>query len=146
MSEMAAFMALIETASTEGILTRRRYLREHGPQEMGWSYDNILWVEKRLMRQIDRKGFFRIYLYTGNGDGEVRYRMKVTGLRTYRQPEVFSDPVDGRRYLVHSRMSIDSIEELDNVRTLSDFASVDMRKPDVRHLQLGFLFVVDPEV
>lgn len=145
MSEMAAFMALIETASAEGIRTRQRYLKEHGPHEIGWNYVNILDVERSLVRQLDRKGFFRIYLHTGNGYGEVRYCMKVTGLRTCRQPEVFSDPVDGRRYIVHSRMTIDSIDELDKVRTLSEFASVDSRKPDVRHLQLGFLFVVDPE-
>jgi hypothetical protein len=145
MSEMAAFMALIETASAEGIIARQRYLKEHGPHEIGWNYVNILEVERSLVRQLDRKGFFRIYLHTGNGYGEVLYCMKVTGLRTFRQPEVFSDPVDGRRYMVHSRMTIDSIDELDKVRKLSEFASVDSRKPDVRHLQIGFLFVVDPE-
>jgi hypothetical protein len=145
-SEMAAFMALIETASAEGITTRQRYLKENGPHEMGWNYDNILEVERSLVRQLGRKGFFRIYLYAGNGGGKVRYAMKVTAFTTYRKPEVFTDPVDGKRYLVHSRMTIDSIDELGKARTLGEFMSVDSRKLDVRHLQLGFLFIVDPEV
>ena len=71
MSEMAAFMALIETASAEGITTRRRYLKENGPHEVGWNYDNILEVERSLVRQLGRKGFFRIYLYAGNGGGNA---------------------------------------------------------------------------
>jgi hypothetical protein len=143
---MAAFMALIETASVEGILTRQRYLKENGPHEMGWNYQNILEVEKNLKRQLGRKGFFRIYLHTGNGAGEVRFAMKMTSLRTYTEPEVFTDPVDERHYLVYSRMTIDSIDEMTTVRSLGDFRSVDSRKPDVRYMQLGFLFVVDPEV
>ena len=146
MSEMAAFMALIETASAEGIITRRRYLKENGPHEMGWNYENILEVERSLVRQLGRKGFFRVYLHIVNGSGEVRFAMRVTALMTYRQPVVFTDPVDGKRYLVYSRMTIHSIDELESARTLSDFKSVDSRKLDVRHLQLGFLFVVDPEV
>jgi hypothetical protein len=72
--------------------------------------------------------------------------MKVTALTTYRKAEVFTDPVDGKRYLVHSRMIIDSIDKLEKARTLGEFMSVDSRKLDVRHLQLGFLFIVDPEV
>jgi hypothetical protein len=43
-------------------------------------------------------------------------------------------------------MRVESITELARPRGLSEFKSVDKRKPDLRHLQLGFLFVVDPEV
>lgn len=146
MSETAAYMALVETASVSGIDKRLNYLRERGPHEMGWSYANILQVAPVLQRQLERKGFFRVYLYLPDLDPGVRYAMEVTGLRTYSQPEVFVDPVDKRRYLVHSVMTIRSIEELVCPMDLRDFLSVDKRKPDIRHLTLGFLFVVDPEV
>ncbi|UCG39637.1 MAG: hypothetical protein JSV00_05300 [bacterium] len=146
MSETAAYMALIETASVRGVQTRIRYLKEHGAHEMGWNYANILDVGPALLRQLQRKGFFRVYLCIPDENGSVRYAMKITALRTFNRPEIFRDPVDGRRYLVHSRMLIHSIEELDRPRKLTDFTSIDMRKPDIRHLQLGFLFVVDPEV
>jgi len=145
MSETAAYMALIETASPEGVESRLQYLSKHGPHEMGWSYANILDVAHILERQLPRKGFFRVYLYIGNGERAVRYSMKVDQLKTYRKPEIFNDPVDGRHYLIHSRMRIKSITELARPMDLGEFKSVDGRKPDVRHLQLGFLFVVDPE-
>lgn len=139
-------MALIETASPEGVASRQQYLKKHGPHDMGWSYANILDVSAALKRQLDRKGFFRIYLHLPNGGGSVRYSMEVEDLRTYSDPEIFNDPVDGRGYLVHSRMKVRSITELGRPRDLGEFMSVDRRKPDLRHLQLGFLFVVDPEV
>ena len=146
MSETAAYMALIETASPEGVQGRLQYLAKHGPHEMGWSYANIIVVSQALERQILRKGFFRVYLYIVNGENGVRYSMNIAHLTTYRKPELFNDPVDGRGYLVHSRMRVESITELARPRGLSEFKSVDKRKPDLRHLQLGFLFVVDPEV
>ncbi len=146
MSETAAFIALIETASPEGVQRRYQYLADNGPHEMGWSYANILEVDRTLKRQLQRKGYFRLYLYVTNGESGVRYSMKIVDLRTFREPELFNDPVDGRRYLVHSRMMIESITKLTPTRELSEFMSVDRRKPDMRHLQLGFLFVVDPEV
>jgi hypothetical protein len=146
MSETAAYMALVETASVSGIGRRLNYLREHGPHEMGWNYANILQVAPVLQRQLEKKGFFRVYLYLPDLEQGIRYAMKVTGLRTYKQPEVFVDPVDRRRYLVHSIMTIRSIEELVRPMDLGDFLSVDKRKPDIRHMTLGFLFVVDPEV
>jgi hypothetical protein len=146
MSKTAAYMALIETASPEGVQNRRQYLAKHGPHDLGWSYANILEVDQALRRQVLKKGFFRVYLHVLNGDGAVRYSMNISDLTTYREPELFNDPVDGRSYLVHSRMRVESITELDRTRTLSEFMSVDKRKPDIRHLQLGFLFVVDPEV
>lgn len=146
MSETAAYMALIETASPEGVWSRSEYLKKHGPHDMGWSYANILEVAPALTRQLKKKGFFRIYLYVANGESAVRYSMKIKDLITYREPHLFNDPVDGRSYLVHSRMRIESITELAQPRNLSEFMSVDKRKPDIRHLQLGFLFVVDPEV
>jgi hypothetical protein len=145
MSKTAAYMALMETASISGIDARRHYLREHGSHELGWSYDNILQVAPVLKRQLEKKGYFRVYLYLPDLE-EVRYVMKITRLRTSNKREPFVDPVDKRRYLVHSIMTIQSIEELANPMDLSDFLSVDKRKPDVRHLTLGFLFVVDPEV
>jgi len=145
MSETAAFMALIETASKEGVESRLQHLAKHGPHELGWNYANILEVAHILQRQLPRKGFFRVYLYTVNGEGRVRYSMKVDQLRTYQKPEIFNDPVDGRQYLVHSRMRVRSITELARPLALGEFKSVDRRKPDLRHLQLGFLFVVDPE-
>lgn len=146
MSEIAAYMALIETASTPGVESRRRYLKEHGPHEMGWSYANILEVAPVLQRQLKKKGFFRVYLYVPDQDQGIRFVMKITTFRTFHRREVFQDPVDARRYLVHSRMTINSIDELSPPMNLSDFHSIDKRKPDIRHLQLGFLFVVDPEV
>lgn len=146
MSETAAFMALVETASLEGIVNRQKYLKIHGPQDLGWSYANILDVAAKLTRQLQRKGFFRIYIYVSNNDDTVRYCMYVTDLMTYEKPVLFDDPVDGRQYLVHSRMKIKSISELEPPMALGEFTSVDRRKPDLRHLQLGFLFVVDPEV
>ena len=146
MSETAAYMALIETASPEGVYSRLQYIKDHGPYDMGWSYANILHVVKALNRQLKKKGFFRVYLYISNGGKGVRYSMKVRDLVTYREPHIFNDPVDGRSYLVHSKMRVESITELDQPRDLSEFMSVDKRKPDIRHLQLGFLFVVDPEV
>ena len=146
MSETAVFMALLATASTGGVDSRRHYLREHGPHEMGWSYANILEVAPALLRQLDKKGYFRIYLYVTDTDHGVRYAMKITTLRTSQTPEVFTDPVDERRYVVHSKMTISTIEELVPPMDLSGFLSVDKRKPDIRHLTLGFLFVVDPEV
>ncbi|TNF47740.1 hypothetical protein EP232_03135 [bacterium] len=145
MSKTAVHLALIESASPAGIQTRRRYLHEHGPHELGWSYINILDVEKRLQRQIVKRGFFRLYLYApSSAGGSVTHWLQITHLRTFRSPEVFNDPVDGRRYLVHSRMTIDSIEDLEREMTLDSFRSADRRKPDHRHLELGFLFVVDP--
>jgi len=146
MSETAAYMALIETASPEGVLGRLLYLAKHGPHELGWSYANILDMDQALNRQLLRKGFFRVYLHISNGENNVRYSMNIGHLTTYRKPELFNDPVDGRAYLVHSRMRVESITELARPRHLSEFKSVDIRKPDIRHLQLGFLFVVDPEV
>jgi hypothetical protein len=146
MSETAAYMALIETASALGVESRRRYLKECGPHEMGWSYANILEVAPILQRQLKKKGFFRVYLYVPDLDQGVRFVMKVTTFRVFQSREVFQDPVDARRYLVHSRMTINSIDELYPPMNLSDFHSIDKRKPDIRHLQLGFLFVVDPEV
>jgi len=146
MSETAAYMALIETASSEGVQNRLQYLTKHGPHDMGWSYANILDVAKVLNRQLQRKGFFRVYLHVPNGENGVRYSMKIADLTTYPEPELFNDPVDCRRYLVHSRMRIASITEIARPKDLSEFMSVDRRKPDIRHLQLGFLFVVDPEV
>ena len=139
-------MALIETASPEGVERRFQYLADNGPHEMGWSYANILEVDSALKRQLQRKGFFRLYLHVANGESGVRYSMKIVDLKTFREPELFNDPVDGRRYLVHSRMMIQTITKLKPTRELSEFISVDRRKPDMRHLQLGFLFVVDPEV
>lgn len=145
MSKTAIHLALIESASHAGILARRRYLSEHGPHELGWSYANILDVEKRLQRQITKRGFFHLYLYTpGSDGGSVAHWMRITRLKTYRSPEVFNDPVDGCRYLVHSRMMIYSIEVLEREMALDSFRSADRRKPDLRHLELGFLFVVDP--
>ena len=146
MSETAAYMALIETASPEGVQSRLQYLTKHGPHDMGWNYANILDVARVLNRQLLRKGFFRIYLHVSNGESGVRYSMKIADLTTYQEPELFNDPVDGRRYLVHSRMRVESITEIERPKDLSEFRSVDRRKPDIRHLQLGFLFVVDPEV
>ena len=139
-------MALIETASLEGVLSRQQHLKEHGPHQMGWNYANILDVSGVLKRQIERKGFFRVYLHLPNGRGSVRYSMDIEDLETFPEPQIFNDPVDGRRYLVYSKMTVRSISELERARDLSEFMSVDRRKPDVRHLQLGFLFVVDPEV
>ncbi len=146
MSDIAAFMALIETASTRGVESRRRYLKEHGPHEMGWSYSNILEVVPALQRQLRKKGFFRVYLFIPELDRGIRYVLKVTSLKTSAKPEVFTDPVDNRRYVVHSRMTIRSIDEIFPPMRLSEFLSIDKRKPDIRHLALGFLFVVDPEV
>jgi hypothetical protein len=146
MSETAAYMALIETASPEGVQSRLQYLAKHGPHDMGWSYANVLDVAKALNRQLLRKGFFRVYLHVSNDESGVRYSMKIVDLTTYQKPELFNDPVDGRQYLVHSRMRIESITEIARPKDLSEFMSVDRRKPDIRHLQLGFLFVVDPEV
>ena len=146
MSETAAFMALLETASMEGVQGRQQYLSKHGPHELGWSYANILDVDHILKRQLQKKGFFRVYLYISNGESGVRFRMNISDLKTYREPENFYDPVDRRRYLVHSKMRVESITELPEPMELGRFLSVDKRKPDLRHLQLGFLFVVDPEV
>ena len=146
MSETAAYIALIETASLEGVQGRKQYLEKHGPHYMGWSYANILEVAPKLSRQLVIKGFFRVYLHIPGSNGGVRYRMNVVDLVTYNEPEPFSDPVDNRRYQVHSKMKIRSIEELEHIRGIDEFKSIDRRKPDMRHLQLGFLFVVDPEV
>ena len=146
MSETAAYMALVETASIGGIETRQRYLKEYGAHEMGWSYENILKVAPVLMRQLEKKGFFRIYLYLPELDRGVRYAMEISRLRTSAKREAFMDPVDNRRYLVHSVMTIRSIVKLATPMNLSDLMSIDKRKPDIRHLALGFLFVVDPEV
>lgn len=146
MSETAAFLALVETASDPGVQGRRLYLGEHGPHELGWSYANILEVDGRLQRQISRKGFFRLYLFVhDDGDGSVAYWMRITSLKTYREPVLFNDPVDGKKYLIHSKMVISAIEELDPRLPLEAFRSTDRRRPDRRHLKLGFLFVVDPE-
>ncbi|MGD8352838.1 MAG: hypothetical protein PVJ01_01630 [Pseudomonadota bacterium] len=146
MSETAAYMALIETASSEGVWTRQQHLVKHGPHELGWSYANILEMADKLQRQLLHKGFFRVYLYVPDSPGAVRYSMKISRLSTYRKAQMFNDPVDNRRYLIHSRMRIESISELQQPMGLEEFVSVDKRKPDIRHLQLGFLFVVDPEV
>jgi len=146
MSETAVFMALIETASIRGVESRCHYLREHGPHELGWSYANILEVAPVLQRQLKKKGFFRVYLYVPESDGGVRYALKIISLKTFARPETFTDPVDDRWYLVHSRMTIRFIDEISPPMRLSEFLSIDKRKPDVRHLGLGFLFVVDPEV
>jgi hypothetical protein len=146
MSETAAYMALVETASVRGVEGRLHHLKEHGPHEMGWSYANILEVAQTLHRQLRKKGFFRVYLYIPDADEGVRFAMKIIGLRIFEKPVVFKDPVDGRRYLVHSRMTIGSIDELVPPMKLVNFLSIDKRKPDIRHLTLGFLFVVDPEV
>lgn len=147
MSEIPSHIALIESASVEGVEARRRHLVENGPHELGWNYSNILDVGRRLKNQIRIRGFFRLYLYIpGSGNGKILYWMKVTDLATFRKPELFSDPVDGRKYLVHSKMLIESIEDTHGAMELSGFRSADHRRPDSRHLQLGFLFVVDPEV
>ncbi len=145
MSRTAAHLALIESASTDGIQARRRHLHEHGPHELGWSYANILEVEMKLQRQIAKRDFYRLYLYVQDRNGgSVAHWMRVSRLKTYRSAELFNDPVDGRRYLVHSRMMIQSIESLPQEMALNSFNSADDRKPDPRHLELGFLFVVDP--
>jgi len=146
MSETAAFLALIETASPEGVENRLQHLAKHGPHELGWSYANILEVERTLKRQLKNKGYFRVYLHVSNGGDNVRYSMKIVDLITFREPQLFNDPVDRRGYLVHSRMKIQSITRLPQPKKLTEFMSIDRRKPDLRHLQLGFLFVVDPEV
>ena len=146
MSRTAAFIALVETASRPGVETRSRYLKEHGPHEMGWSYANILEAEPLLQRQLKVKGFFRVYLYLPEPEKAVPYSLKVTALRTYPKRQLFQDPVDGRMYLIHSRMTIQSIDQVNPPMALGDFMSIDTRKPDIRHLELGFLFVVDPEV
>lgn len=146
MSETAAFLALIESASLTGIEARLNFLREHGEHEMGWSYANILEVDIRLQRQIDHRGFFRLFLYVhDDGVDSVTHCMRITGLRTFPEPAVFTDPMDEKRYLVHSRMKISSIDRMVAPLTLGSFRSIDRRKPDARHLDLGFLFVVDPE-
>jgi len=146
MSETAAYMALIETASPEGVLSRQQHLSKHGPHDLGWSYANILETAGKLQRQLLKKGFFRVYLYIPDNPGAVRYSMKISRLSTYQEAELFNDPVDGCRYLIHSRMRIESISILARPMDLDEFMSVDKRKLDIRHLQLGFLFVVDPEV
>ena len=147
MSETAAHIALVQTASAEGVEIRRRHLSEHGRHELGWSYANIQTVERRLRRQLAARGFFRVYLFIPEDDGgSVRYRMRITALRTYAAPRLFVDPVDRHRYLVHSRMTIDTVDEMPEPLPLEWFRSVDERHPDIRHLQLGFLFVVDPEI
>ncbi len=146
MSETPIHLALIESAAPMGVERRRRYLFEHGPHELGWSYTNILDVGDRLLRQIAVRGFFRLFLYVSNGDGGVvSFWIRITGLTTHREPELFNDPVDGNRYLIHSRMMIGAIEPLEKPMPLESFRSADRRKPDARHLELGFLFVVDPE-
>lgn len=146
MSEIPAYLALIESASLKGVERRRRYLFEHGPHELGWSYANILEVGGKLLRQIAGRGFFRLFLYVPRDDnGSVLFRTKITALTTYRKPEIFNDPVERKRYLVHSRMMISAIEPLERPMPMDSFRSADRRKPDVRHLKLGFLFVVDPE-
>jgi hypothetical protein len=146
MSETAAYIALIETASLAGVQSRQQYLNDHGPHDMGWNYANIHEVSGKLERQLEIKGFFRVYLHIPDNDNGVRYSMNMIDLATYREAEPFTDPVDHRRYLVHSKMRVESISELERTRDFSEFKSVDRRKPDLRHLQLGFLFVVDPEV
>ena len=146
MSRTAAFIALVETASRQGVEARSRYLKEHGPHEMGWSYANVLEVAPLLQRQLKVKGFFRIYLYLPDPDRAVPFALRATALRTFADRQMFRDPADGRGYLVHSRMTIQSIDPIRPPRALGDFMSIDRRKPDARHLDLGFLFVVDPEV
>ena len=146
MSETAVYIALMETASQEGVQSRQQYLNKYGSHDMGWNYANILEVAPKLSRQLLRRGFFRVYLYTPGTGGGVRYYMKMVDLVTYTEPEPFTDPVDNRRYQVHSIMKIQSISELKRTRDLGEFKSVDRRKPDLRHMQLGFLFIVDPEV
>jgi len=146
MSRSAVFMALVGTASREGIDSRKRHLKEHGPSEMGWNYANILEVEEWLRRQLKVKGFFRIYLYLPEPDKAVCFALRISAFRTYQRPQVFLDPVDGGIYLIHSRVTIRSIEPVDPPKGLGDFTSIDRRRLDVRHLELGFLFVVDPEV
>ena len=146
MYETPSHIALIESASIEGVESRKRHLLENGPHELGWSYSNILDVGRRLQNQIRKRGFFRLYLYIpDSGNGKILYWMKITNLKTFRKPELFADPVDGRRYLIHSRMLIQSIEDIREERELSGFRSADRRWPDPRHLALGFLFAVDPE-
>ncbi len=146
MSRTAAFIALVQTASRQGVETRIHYLKEHGPHEMGWSYSNILEAEPALQRQLKQKGFFRAYLYLPEPEKAVHYSIKVRALRTYQKRQLFQDPVDNQMYLVHSRMTIQSIDKVHPPLPLGDFVSIDTRKPDIRHLELGFLFVVDPEV
>lgn len=147
MSETPAYLALIESASLKGVENRRRYLFEHGPHELGWSYANILDVGDRLLRQIAVRGFFRLFLYIPRGStASVFFRTLITGLKTYGKPEIFNDPVDEKRYLIHSKMMISAIEPLETPMPLDSFRSADARKPDARHLELGFLFVVDPEL
>jgi hypothetical protein len=146
MNETALHMALLETASAEGIRARARHLKEHGAHELGWSYKNILDAEKALNRQLDKRGYFHLYLFLpGFEDGKVTHRMRITALVTSARQVPFKDPVDGRNYLVHSHMTVDSVEGLREQYMLAELKSTDNRKPDIRHLQLGFLFIVDPE-
>jgi hypothetical protein len=139
-------LALVETASAQGVEARRRVLREQGAFDLGWSYANILDAAPRLSRQLAERGYFRLYLYLPGpegGEGEVRCALRVAELAAFTRPESHTDPVDGRRYLVHSRMTVTAIEDIFPPRRLSSFASADGRHMDPRHLELGFLFVSD---
>ncbi len=140
----SAALALVETASLEGVEARRRVLREQGAFDLGWSYANILEAAPRLSRQLAERGSFRLYLYLPGpegGEGEVRHALQVVDLAAFPRPESHTDPVDGRRYLVHSKMRVAAIEDISPPRRLSSFASADGRHMDPRHLELGFLFV-----
>jgi len=140
--------ALVESASPEGVEARRRALREQKSFELGWSYQNVLAAAPRLEREIAERGWFRIYLYLPGAEGEegdIRYALRVTRFSAFPEPERHTDPVDGKRYLVHSRMTVSAVEEVSPPRRLASFESADGRHMDPRHLDLGFLFVNDSE-
>jgi hypothetical protein len=148
-------IALVESAAPEGVESRRRALRERRAVELGWNYANIVEAAPRLAALLSARGFFRLYLYipgaggpVGEGGGEegmVRHAMRVTALDVFPRAQMHTDPADGRRYLVHSKMTVAGIEDLPRPRPLSSFASADSRHMDERHLQSGFLFVEDRE-
>lgn len=146
-----ARLALVESASPQGVEARKRLLREQGTFELGWSYENIVEAAPRLALALGERGFFRVYLYLpaaeggAPGEGAVRFALRVTKLEVFPEAQKHTDPADGRRYLVHSKMTVSAIEEVSPPRRLSSFASADGRHMDPRHLALGFLFVADRE-
>ena len=82
MSETAAYMALIETASPEGVQGRLQYLAKHGPHDMGWSYANILDVAQDMLLKNKRR---RPVVEDGKLIGQITCRQLLTAVKKFRK-------------------------------------------------------------
>lgn len=115
-------IALIGGTIDKYIKLNYEYYETNGEHWDGWTYKNIQRIEHKLRSQISEDGYFLLYGYHSKkdgGDGNIKWKMKVSDLVVFDKREWFTDSVLGLspndryyRFLVYSNFLYQSLEQV----------------------------------